>query len=593
MPLKIRHITTRFALLLASAAVLPLLVYGLVSLLTLQRGTRDSVITGNQNVATRAAEEIRRYVTTNAQLLRALAANLQETGLQTWQQERILKNHILRFREFQELSLVDDGGTVIASSAVSQQARRQPVRAALEIDGVSMSAIRIDKDGLPTAAFDVHLAGSGAWLDGEISLEEMWRMVDRIRIGQHGFALVLAPDGTLLAHGDPDKKALVALSRNMADHPLVRAVRAATGPGPVSNEYTEGGVRKLGVATIIAPLGWTVIVEQPTDEAYASATQLQHQLYIVISVVLLLMISVGFVFGRSFITPILVLQRATQAVAAGKLDTRVDIRSGDEFAVLGEAFNTMANRLIELQEGIKRQEREATMGRIASGIVHDVAHPIHNLGNNSRLLLRPELDHETRLSVRATIEREIEALKRFMDDLRQVAKPRPVERFLLDVNRSIIEMIDGMRADGERVGVEVHARYAPEPLFIEGDPFALTRVYRNLITNAIQATAPGGRVTVATARAAGQVEISIADTGSGIPPDRLQDVFDAFVTTKRQGLGLGLAISKRIVEQLDGSIDVTSELGRGTVFTLRFPARDGRPPLVVAQTSGKTRAASS
>jgi signal transduction histidine kinase len=591
MALKIRHIATRFALLLASAGVLPLLVYGVVSLLTLERGTRASVITGNQNVATRAAEEIRRYVTTNAQLLRALAANLQETRLQTWQQERILKNHILRFREFRELSLVAGNGAVIASSAVTAQLPQQPVRAALEIDGVSMSPIRIDKDGLPTAVFNVRLAGSGAGLNGEISLEEMWRMVDRIRIGERGFALVVAPDGTLLAHGDPDKKALVALSRNMADHPLVRAVRASASKGPVSNEYVDGGVRKLGVATRVAPLGWTVIVEQPTAEAYANATQLQHLLYVVISVVLLLMITVGFVFGRSFITPILDLQRATQAVAAGKLDTRVDIRSGDEFTVLGDAFNTMANRLIELQESIKRQEREATMGRIASGIVHDLAHPIHNLGNNSRLLLRPELDHDTRLSVRATIDREIDTLKRFMEDLRHVAKPQPVERFLLDVNHSIGEIVEAMRGDGERVEVTVEARLASEPVFIDGDRFALTRVYRNLITNAIQATPPGGRVTVTTARTAALVEISVADTGSGIAPERLQEVFDAFVTTKRQGLGLGLAISKRIVEQLDGSIGVTSEIGRGTVFMLRFPARDGAPPLGTTTPIEKTRAA--
>src|SRR5438093_820914 len=105
MALRIRHIATRFALLLAIAAVVPLLAYGVVSLLSLQRGTRDSVVTGNQNVATRAAEEIRRYVTTNAQLLKALAADLQETGLQSWQQERILKNYVLRFREFHEITL--------------------------------------------------------------------------------------------------------------------------------------------------------------------------------------------------------------------------------------------------------------------------------------------------------------------------------------------------------------------------------------------------------------------------------------------------------------------------------------------------------
>jgi signal transduction histidine kinase len=101
-------------------------------------------------------------------------------------------------------------------------------------------------------------------------------------------------------------------------------------------------------------------------------------------------------------------------------------------------------------------------------------------------------------------------------------------------------------------------------------------VYRNLITNAIQATAAGGRVSIATVRDGDHVEISVADTGSGIPADRLSKVFDDFVTTKRRGLGLGLAISKRIVEQLDGTITVESEVGRGTSFTLRFPAQGDR-----------------
>ena len=126
------------------------------------------------------------------------------------------------------------------------------------------------------------------------------------------------------------------------------------------------------------------------------------------------------------------------------------------------------------------------------------------------------------------------------------------------------------------MGVTVETCYAPDPVTIEGDRFALSRVYRNLMINAIQATQPGGRVVVTTARTGDQVEIGVMDTGSGIPPERLHAVFEDFVTTKRHGLGLGLAISKRIVEQLNGTIGVTSELGRGTDFTLRFPARDDR-----------------
>src|SRR4030095_2939711 len=129
---------------------------------------------------------------------------------------------------------------------------------------------------------------------------------------------------------------------------------------------------------------------------------------------------------------------------------------------------------------------------------------------------------------------------------------------------------------GERHGVVVADPYAEGPQVIEGDRFALSRVYRNLIPNAIQAKAPAGSVTGGTARLDHHVEVTFADTGSGIPADRLSDIFDDFVTTKTRGLGLGLAISKRIVEQLDGTINVQSEVGRGTAFTLRFPARDDR-----------------
>jgi signal transduction histidine kinase len=581
MAFKVRRIAHRFALLLALAAVVPLLFYGFVSLWSLQRGTRESIVAGNQNVAIRAAEEIRRYVVTNAALLKALAADLQNTGLETRQQDQILKNYVLQFAEFREITLFDESGTVVATSRIGPPRVAIPKDARRSIEGVSMSPIRVDDDMLPTSTFAIHLERLNqpdGWLVGEFSLEEMWRMVDRIRIGEHGFALVVGPDGQLIAHGDPDKKAFVAQMRNMNAHQLVAAARArADGAPPVSQEYAaEGGGTQLGVAARIPLLGWTVIVEQPTSEAYASATQLQRQLVIAISAALLVMIGVGYLSGRSFINPILALKRATQGIAAGQLDTRVNIPGGDEFAELGDAFNTMANRLVELQDTTKRQERQATIGKMVAGLVHDLSHPIQNLGNSARLLAHEDVDDESRDMFRRTIEREVETLKHFMEDLRNVVKPRPIERFAMDVNGSLADIVESMRAEGDRNGVTVQVAYASAPLVIDGDLFAIGRVFRNLITNAIQATQPGGRVTITTARASGDVVVSVADTGSGIPPERLAQIFDDFVTTKRRGLGLGLAISKRIVEQLDGTIAVESELGRGTAFTLRFPARDDR-----------------
>jgi signal transduction histidine kinase len=578
MRLGIRRISVKFALLLAVAAVVPLLAYGFISLMSLERGTRQTVIQGNFNVATRAAEEIRRYVVTNADLLKALSADLQDTGLTQAQQDRVLKNYVLQVREFREITLFDEAGTVIATSRVGKPRVEIPRTRELEIDGVAMSPMRVDEDLLPTTTFALHMTRlnqPSGWLVGEFSLEEMWRMVDRIRIGDSGYAMVIAPDGELVAQGDPDKKALVAQATNMSANPLLAAARAAALDELVSLEYIDSDSRSnLGVAARIPLLGWTVIVEQPTSEAYATATELRKQLTAAISIALLGMIAVGFVAGRAFINPILELKRGTQGVAAGALDTRVDIRTGDEFAELGDAFNTMADRLVELQENVKRQERQAMFGRIAAGLVHDLSHPIQNIGNSARLIARDDVDLESREQFRHTVDRELMTIKRFLDDLRNIAKPRPIERFSMDVNTSIAEIVDSMRPEGDRQGIAIEANYAEGPLLISGDRFALGRVYRNLITNAIQATAAGGRVTIVTERVGEQVQISVADTGSGIPPDRLAAIFDDFVTTKRRGLGLGLAISKRIVEQLDGTITVASEVGRGTAFTLRFPKRE-------------------
>ncbi len=569
--MRIRHISTRFALVLAAAALIPLAAYGAWSVLTLQSGTRETVVTANLNVATRAAEEIRRYVKGNIAILTALAADLQDTGLEPWQQDRVLKNYVLQFREFRELTLFDAAGATMATSRVGAPPGSVPDPAGTSVDGVIMTPLQVDEDLLPTTHFAMRLQRLGrpsGWLVGEMSLEEMWRMVDRIRIGSHGFALVIGPDGRLIAHGNPDRKALIAQGQTLSTHPLLVSARGST----AWREYDdEAGARFLGVAAPLDELGWTLVVEQPTAEAYASATEQRRQLMVAALLALVLMVGAGLVFGRRFIAPIFALRRGTEALAAGDLAARVHIDSADEFGQLGASFNAMADRLVELQEDVKRQERQAMFGRVVAGLFHDLNHPIQNIGNNARLLLRADLDDETRTASRQTIERELVTLKRFMDDVINVTRPRPLERFAVDVNTAVAEVVDAMRAEAERADVQLAGIYAPVPLQLDGDRFALGRVWRNLITNAIQATPAGGRVTVRTGGDDRTIDVTVTDTGVGIPAERLGAIFDDFVTTKRRGLGLGLAISKRIVEQLDGTITVASQPGHGTTFTLRFP----------------------
>ena len=410
-------------------------------------------------------------------------------------------------------------------------------------------------------------------------------MVDRIKVGEEGFALVVAPNGQLIAHGNPNEKARVARGDNLTDQPLVRLVRGQKQARTTSLEYlNNSNIHMLGVAAPLEPLGWTVMVEQPRSEAYAVADQLTQQLVFIIGIALLGTVTVGYFFGRSFIRPIFALMRGTHAVAEGRLTERVTITSKDEFKQLGDAFNSMADKLVELTDDVRKKERQAMFGRMAAGLVHDLSHPVQNIGNSCKLIVRVFDDPEYRATFTRTIDREIETLKRVLDDLRNVARPAPVERFPLDVNRSVADIVESMRAYADEAGIALEAKFAAGPAVIEGDVFALGRVYRNLITNAIQATQTGGRVTIATVNSGTHVEVSVSDTGSGIPSERLGAIFDDFVTTKKRGLGLGLAITKRIVEQLDGTITVASEIGKGTTFTMRFPVA-GRPAAVAAAAS--------
>jgi len=210
-------------------------------------------------------------------------------------------------------------------------------------------------------------------------------------------------------------------------------------------------------------------------------------------------------------------------------------------------------------------------GRIAAGLVHDLSHPIQNIGNNCRLILKMHDDADYRETFRRTVERELQIIKRLFEDLRNLARPIPLERFPVDLGRTVGEAVESMRSLADHAGLALHCDVPAELVTIEGDVFALGRVNRNLILNAIQATAPGGTVHVSVEADNGLARVRIRDTGCGIPSDRLDAIFEDFATTKRRGLGLGLPISKKIVEQLGGAISVTSSVGLGTTVLLEFP----------------------
>jgi signal transduction histidine kinase len=499
---------------------------------------------------------------------------------------------VIDFPEFKEITFFGAGGRLIATSRAGEATLSIPEAANVGQNGTYIAPLQFDDDGLPRTTIAVRVMPGGqeaGWVVGEIALEELWRTVDRARVGQQGFALLLAEEQRLIAHGNPDKKdrvvtsALPGAQRLPQQDFAKRLLEAPDDPERKTANYDDiDGPRMLGAGALVSTLPWVVVVEQPTDEAFALAGQLQIQLFIAIGLALLGTVILGWFWGRSFITRIFALTRATQAIAEGRMDERVAIGGRDEIHQLGDAFNSMADRLVQLQEDVRKQERQAMFGKIAAGLVHDLSHPIQTIVTNSKLIVRMFDDAEYRETFKRMIERESLVIKRVLEDLRNIAQPIPLEHFPVDIDRSVADVVESLQQPAEVAGVTLRAELGSGGALIQGDVFALGRVYRNLLINAIQATAPGGLVAIATEATAERVQVRVYDTGCGIAPDRIAAIFDDFVTTKRRGLGLGLAISKKIVEQLGGQISVASEVGKGTTFVLEFPRTKARGLALVA-----------
>ena len=580
-----KRITSRFVLMIATAAVAPLILYGVVSVSSLRSGTRESVTDGNLKVAKQVAEQIDQYMRNNTRQLQAAGTELSATALSPWQQDRILKDYVLQFREFREVTIFDRESRPLATSAVGPTRLKIPELARQHADNAYIAPLK-DDDLLPATTIAVRLTRSqqdAGWIVGEIKLEELWRTVDKIRVGNEGYTLIIGEDGRLIAHGNPDEKKHIADADQSSVSAELKFASEFRTQKKESTNYFENGRQMLAVAAAATP-NWTIIVEQPTSEAFATAHQLELQLFAAIVLALIGTMVFGYIWGRTFIRRIFALTKVTRSIAEGKLDTRVVISGQDEIHELGDAFNSMADRLVELQEDIRKQERQVMFGRIAAGLVHDLSHPIQNIGNGCKLIVKMWDDADYRETFRRMFERELQLVKRVLEDLQNIAKPIPLERFPVELNRSVGETIESMQALAETAGITLQSR-------------ALDRrrsMSRGTCSRSAASTATWWSTRSRRPRRAAwwsprskahgdRVQIRIVDTGCGIPADRLQAVFEDFVTTKRRGLGLGLAISRKIVEQLGGRITVASEVGKGTTFVIDFPRTSARP---MAQAAG-------
>lgn len=228
-----------------------------------------------------------------------------------------------------------------------------------------------------------------------------------------------------------------------------------------------------------------------------------------------------------------------------------------------------------MEEQHLRLEKLATMGELATMVAHDLRNPLTSIRNacfyiKNACPARAGTECEDSLEMLEIVEKETLAASNIINDLLDFAAGRPLQKKKHNMNSLIDDSLKSIFIP-ENIGVK--RKYAGKPTAAV-DEKQLGRVFSNLTKNAIQAMPNGGTLTIATSETRGHIEMAFTDTGTGIPEDNMNRLFTPLFTTKAKGIGMGLAICKKILEQHGGTIEAQSKTGQGTTFKIKLPKNE-------------------
>lgn len=245
----------------------------------------------------------------------------------------------------------------------------------------------------------------------------------------------------------------------------------------------------------------------------------------------------------------------------------------------GIAKDITARRQIERQ--LQRADRLASLGQISAGIAHEINNPLGIMLGYAQLIMRGCDKNSQNYEDVRTIERQAKNCKRIVEDLLKFARAGDTRKTVVDVNQSLRDLVDLLSRQFESVDISMETRLDQELPQVMGDTEKIKQVFMNLLVNAKQAITGSGLIRIETANLeSGRILVTISDNGAGIPEDITDKVFDPFFTTKPvgEGTGLGLSVSYGIIRDHGGTIEVKSEVGKGTVFSIQLPAPGNSPP---------------
>jgi two-component system sensor histidine kinase AtoS len=244
----------------------------------------------------------------------------------------------------------------------------------------------------------------------------------------------------------------------------------------------------------------------------------------------------------------------------------------------GEILGSIAivkdvTKVKELEKQIQHSDKLALIGQIAAGIAHEIGTPLNVISGNAEYIMMEMGEDNPYKEELETIISQAERIANLIKQLLEFARPRKPNYTKVDVNKEIAHVVELLRHQFEKSNIKLNLKFSDDLPYIWADCSQIHQVFLNIIVNAIQAINENGLIEIETFARDGYVNIKFKDNGVGILPEHLDKIFEPFFTTKEagKGTGLGLAVSKRIMDEHRGKIEVESTPGKGTVFTVKFP----------------------
>jgi signal transduction histidine kinase len=432
----------------------------------------------------------------------------------------------------------------------------------------------------------------------EINLRFVGDVVSQMPVGKAGRVYVIDSANHLVAHPNAS---LVLGKLDLSGYAPLRQARTELQSGLESvagmfeADGLEGGSVMLSAA-YIPTAAWLVVVEQPRSAVLAPVTASIERTAVLIVVGLLAALLVSYHLARRAAEPILKMRRGAAKIAGGDLSTRIDVKTGDEVEALAHEFNRMADQLRDYTTGLERKVAEKTAelelanrhkSEFLANISHELRTPLNAIIGFSEVLkerMFGELNAKQAEYVR-DIFGSGQHLLSLINDILDLAKVEAGHMELdvheFDVRSAVDNCCTLIRERAQRQHLRLDCRVQPGVGTWSGDERKFKQILLNLLSNAVKFTPAGGEVTLGAAIVDGWLHVTVSDTGVGIAPEDQGVIFNQFQqlhgsgVAKHEGTGLGLPLSRRLVELHGGSLSVQSERGKGSTFTARFPPAPG------------------